>query len=318
VNQTRRTFIEAAAFATLPAWLEAAPDSRTGMPTRMLGQTGKNISVLAFGCGSRFLSYKDEDEAIGAVHKALELGVTYFDTAFDYGKGLSEERIGKALGEKRKDIYLATKVPTRNGDEAMRIIEGSLKRLRTGHVDTLHIHSLTTDQDLAAIEAKDGVLNVLYKLRDQKVVRNVGISCHTDPKVLKTALERHDFNCTQFALNAARIGQARNDGNPATDSFEALALPVALRKKMGVTAMKIFAQEKLVGKTSVENLVRYSLSLPVSAVVLGMPKLEMLEQNAVIAKAFKPLTREEMNGLNGQLSVYKASIDRYFHDHVDA
>jgi predicted aldo/keto reductase-like oxidoreductase len=252
------------------------------------------------------------------VQKAFALGVNYFDSAYDYGRGLSEERIGKALEGKRDQVYLVTKVPSRKGDDAMRIIEGSLKRMRTDHFDTLHIHSLTTEQDLAAIEAEDGVLKVLYKLRDQKVARNIGITCHTDPHVLKTALERHDFNCTQFALNAARIGQARNDGNPATDSFEALALPVALRKKMGVTAMKIFAQEKLVGKTSAENLIRYSLSLPVSAVVLGMPTLQFLEQNAMTAKAFKPLTREEMNGLNGQLSVYKAGIDKFFHDHVDA
>lgn len=289
------------------------------MPTRPFGQTGKNISIVAFGCGSRFLAYKDEEEAIGVIHKAMDLGITYFDTAFDYGAGLSETRVGKALaGGRRKDVYLATKLPARNGDAAMRILEGSLKRCQTDHFNTVHIHSLTTEEDLAAIEAKDGVLNMLYKMREQKVAHNVGISCHTDPKVLKMALERHDFNVTQFALNAARIGQARNDGNPATDSFEALALPVALRKKMGVTAMKIFAQEKLNGKTSVDNLVRYSLSLPVGAVVLGMPKIEHLEQNVSIAKAFAPMSRTEMNGLNGQLNQYKASIDQFFHDHVDA
>jgi len=290
------------------------------MPTRQFGQTGKRISIVAFGCGSRFLSYKDEDEAIGVIHKAMDLGITYFDTAYDYGAGLSETRVGKALGAKRKDVYLVTKLPARNGDAAMRILEGSLKRCQTDHFNTVHIHSLTTEQDLAAIEAKDGVLNMLYKMRDQKVVHNVGVSCHTDPKVLKTALERHDFNVTQFALNAARIGGmgASHDGNPATDSFESLALPVALKKKMGVTAMKIFAQEKLNGKTSVDNLIRYSLSLPVSAVVLGMPKVEFLEQNVTVAKAFQPMSRTEMNGLNGQLNQYKASIDAYFHDHVDA
>jgi predicted aldo/keto reductase-like oxidoreductase len=288
------------------------------MPTRPFGQTGKRISTVAFGCGSRFLAYKNEDDAIAVIHKALEHGITYFDTAYDYGAGLSETRVGKALGAKRKDVYLVTKLPARNGDAAMRILEGSLKRCQTDHFNTVHIHSLTTEADLAAIEAKDGVLNMLYKMRDQKVVHNVGVSCHTDPKVLKTALERHDFNVTQFALNAARIGMVADGGNPATDSFESLALPVALRKKMGVTAMKIFAQEKLNGKTSIDNLIRYSLSLPVSAVVLGMPKLEHLEQNVAVAKAFQPMSRTEMNGLNGQLNQYKASIDTFFQDHVDA
>ncbi len=284
------------------------------MPTREFGQTGKRISVVAFGCGSRFLAYKNEDDAIAVLHRALELGITYFDSAYDYGAGLSETRVGKALAGRRKDVYLVTKLPSRNGDAAMRILEGSLKRCQTDHFDTVHIHSLTTNEDLAQIEAKDGVLNALYKMRDQKVVRNVGISCHTDPKVLQTALERHDFNVTQFALNAARIGQAGIDG----DSFEALALPVALRKKMGVTAMKIFAQEKLNGATSIDNLIRYSLSLPVSAVVLGMPQRDHLEQNVAIAKAFTPMPRSEMDKLNQQLGRFKASIDNYFLDHADA
>lgn len=284
------------------------------MPTRDFGQTGKRISVVAFGCGSRFLAYKNEDDAIAVLHRALELGITYFDSAYDYGAGLSETRVGKALAGRRKDVYLVTKLPSRNGDAAMRILEGSLKRCQTDHFDTVHIHSLTTNEDLAQIEAKDGVLNALYKMRDQKVVRNVGISCHTDPKVLQTALERHDFNVTQFALNAARIGQAGIDG----DSFEALALPVALRKKMGVTAMKIFAQEKLNGATSIDNLIRYSLSLPVSAVVLGMPQRDHLEQNVAIAKAFTPMPRSEMDKLNQQLGRFKASIDNYFLDHADA
>lgn len=321
LQQSRRRFLEAAGLAALsfPSWLDAAPDAATGMPMRNFGQTGSKITTLAFGCGSRFLAYKDEAAATEALNKAYELGIRYFDTAFDYGKGLSETRVGKALNDRRKDIFLVTKIPQRNGDEAMRTIEASLKRCQTDHFDLIHIHSLTTAEDLAAIEAKDGILNVLYKMRDQKVARNIGVSCHTDPRVLKTALERNDFNCTQMALNGARIGMAANDGDPKTDSFETLALPVALRKKMGVTAMKIFAQEKLVGKAPAEQLIRYSLSLPVSAVVLGMPTLDFLAQNAATVKAFKPFEASEMRGLSDRLSTYKAEIDRFFHyDHLDA
>jgi predicted aldo/keto reductase-like oxidoreductase len=233
MEQSRRHFVATAAAITLPSWLEAAPDAATNMPMRNFGQTGKKITTLAFGCGSRFLMYKDEAEWTGALNKAYDHGIRYFDTAFDYGRGESETRIGKVLADRRKEIWLTTKLPARKGDEAMRILEGSLKRCQTDHFDLVHIHSLTTEQDLAAIEAKDGVLNALYKMREQKVVHNVGVSCHTDPKVLKTALERNDFNCTQFALNAARIGMAAVDG----DSFEALALPVALTKTMGIVAM---------------------------------------------------------------------------------
>lgn len=325
MSVSRRQFLEAAALSSLAAQagLAADVDSKTGMPTRVLGRTGRRISILVFGCGSRFLMYDDE-QAVEAANRALDQGITYLDTAYGYGNGKSETRIGKVMATRRKDVFLATKVNDRTADGAMRIIDGSLKRLQTDHVDLLHIHSLTTADDLAAIEANDGVLKVLYKLRDQKVARAIGITSHTDPTVLRTALERHDFDCTQMALNAARAGMASAPGGMKMNemgeqSFEALALPVANRKKMGVIAMKVFAQEGLVGKASPEKLIRYSLSLPVSAAVVGMPQLRFIDENIKIAKAFKPLPAGEMQKLADNLSgKYKVALDQFFANHVDA
>ncbi len=321
---TRRRFFETTAAAALAAQagIAADVDSKTGMPMRTLGKTGVRVSVLAFGSGSRFLAYKDEDKGLVALNKALDLGITYIDTAFAYGNGVSETWVGKLMPQRRKGIFLATKVSDRGGDAAMRTIEGSMKRLQTDHVDLLHIHNLGNEDDLAAIEAKDGVLNVVRKMRDQKVARFVGITCHTDPSVLAKALERHDFDCTQMALNAARAGNVKGVsgiGEKHPHSFESLALPIANRKKMGVIAMKVFAQEQLNGKAPVETLIRYSLSLPVTAAVVGMPQLEFIDENIKVAKAFKPLERDEMRRLADELSgAHKASIDRFFSDHVDA
>lgn len=318
---SRRRFIETASAGTLAAQaaLGADVDKKTGMPTRILGRTGARVSVIAFGCGSRLLGYKDRDKAVAILNRGLDLGVSYLDTAYSYGNGQSEEWLGEVVKARKKDFWLATKINKRNGDEAMQIIEGSLKRLQTDKVDLIHIHSLTDEDDLAAIEAKDGVLQVLYKLRDQKVARAIGITSHTDPRVLAKALERNDFDCTQMALNAARMGQAKNVPiDPATTSFEALALPVALKKKMGVTGMKIFAQEALIGKAPIEKLIRYTLSLPVAAAVLGMPKPEHVEENIAVGKGFKPLSKSEMRFLAGRLSEHKLAIDTYFQNHIDA
>ena len=151
------------------------------MPTRVLGKTGVRVSILAMGGGSRFLMYKEEDKALEALNRAFDLGITYMDTAFGYGNGLSEERVGKVMKDRRKGIFLATKINKRKGDEAMKILEGSLKRLQTDQVDLIHIHDLKGADDLAAAEAKDGVLAVLRKLRDQKVTRFIGVTSHTDP-----------------------------------------------------------------------------------------------------------------------------------------
>ena len=295
------------------------------MPTRILGRTGARVSILAMGGGSRFLMYLDEDKALEALNRAFDLGITYMDTAYSYGNGRSEERVGKVMKTRRKDIFLATKVEARKGDEAQRILEGSLKRLQTDHLDLMHVHSLTDEHDLAAVEAPDGVLKVLLKLRDQKVTRFIGITSHTDPVVLKMALERHDFDCTQMALNAARAGMrgGKRGMEPNPDlktSFEDVALPVARAKKMGVIAMKIFAQEVLVGQAPPSKLLYYPLSLPgVTLAVAGMPKLELIDQNVALAKAFKPLPRAEMHQLSTALAARnKVALDRFFSKHVDA
>lgn len=316
---TRRDFLATASALGAASVLEAK-DERTGMPMRVLGKTGQKVSVLAFGSGSRFLAYKEEDKALEAMSKALDLGITYIDTAYGYGNGQSESWVGKLMPARRKDIFLATKVNARKGDDAQRIIEGSIRRLNTDHVDLLHIHSLLGPEDLADVEAKGNVLDIVHKMREQKVARFIGITSHTDPAVLKTALERHDFDCTQMALNAAKAGMAKGVsayGEQHEQSFESLALPVAVRKKMGIIAMKVFAQEQL--KAPAKDLIRYSLSLPVTACVLGMPKLEFIEENISVAKAFKPMNREEMQRISGQLvPTHKAKIDAFFADHVDA
>jgi len=322
MSLSRRTFLESAALAgAASTLLNANTDPKTGMPKRVLGRTGAQVSILAFGCGSRFLAYGDEEKAQAALNKALDLGITYVDTAFGYGDGKSETWVGGVMKTRRKEVWLATKCNVRKGDEAKRMIEGSLKRLQTSKVDLIHIHSLAGEDDLKEIEAQDGVLQVLYKFREQKVTRAIGITSHTDPAVLRMALERHDFDCTQMALNAARAGMANTnrgfDMNPMANSFEALALPVANKKNMGVIAMKVFAQEHLSGKAPVEKLISYSLSLPVSAAVVGMPKPEYIEENIAIAKRFTPLPKDEMYQLNGELASQKASIDRFFANHID-
>ena len=247
------------------------------------------------------------------------------DTAYGYGSGLSETRVGKVLKERRKKdgIFLATKIEARNGDEAARTVEGSLKRLQTDQIDLVHIHSLEDEEDLKQIEAKGNILDRLLKFRDEKAIRFVGITCHNNPTVLAKALERHDFDCTQMALNAALVGMKSGHGMEINEamktSFETVALPVALRKKMGVIAMKIYAQEGLTGKAPAEKLLYYSLSLPVSLAVVGMPSLDFIEQNVQMTRAFKPLPKSEMQQLSGTLAPkHKMALDRRFAKHVDA
>jgi aryl-alcohol dehydrogenase-like predicted oxidoreductase len=328
MSLSRRRFLEGTGVGVAVGAIgraEAAggPPPPGKLPTRILGKTGARVSILALGAGSRLLSYKDEEKVLGALTHAFELGISYVDTAFGYGNGRSEELVGKVMKDWRKRLFLATKVKERTGDGAMKTLEGTLKRLQTDQVDLIHIHDLKGEEDLAAAEAKDGVLAVLRKMRDQKVTRFIGITSHTDPVVLKAALERHDFDCTQMALNAALVGmkstpkgmQPNSDMKP---SFETVALPVARAKKMGIIAMKVYAQDALVGAAPSRKLLYYSLSLPITTAVVGMPKLEHIDENVQWAREFRPLPRAEMRALAKELSEkYKLAIDHHLHAHHD-
>ena len=161
-----KTTLTLATAGALPALAEGGPagGAAGGVPRRVLGRTGVSVPILAFGCGSRFLMYEDEEAAAAVLDKALSLGVNYLDTAIDYGDGKSETRVGRFLKPRRADVFVATKIPgrARTRDLALKEVEASLWRLQTDHVDLLHIHSLGNAADLGQIEAKDGVLAALY------------------------------------------------------------------------------------------------------------------------------------------------------------
>jgi uncharacterized protein len=315
---SRRKFLEQVGVGTaagmgysiLGEWAEARPANPNALPTRPLGKTGANVSILAFGCGSRFLMYEDEAEAEAVLNHAIDQGITYVDTAYGYGDGKSETRVGKVMATRRNEVWLATKILDRTRDDFMRRFEGSLKRLQTDHVDLLHIHSLGREEDLGKIEAPDGALKGLMEAKEQKMCRAVGMTSHTSGEVMAKAIQRHDLDCVQMALNASQNGK-----------FEELALPAAHAKNLGVIAMKVTGQEFLLkndaGKTDIDSLLHYSMSLPVTTAVVGMPQKAMLDHNIQIARTFKPLPDRDMERLRNTLQPSRELLEHRLSGHVD-
>ena len=315
---SRRKFLETigqgtvagVGYSLLSEWAEARPVAAKTLPTRPLGRTGAQVSILAFGCGSRFLMYEDEAEALAILNHAIDGGITYLDTAYAYGDGKSETRVGKVMATRRKGVWLATKIPDRTRDEFMRRLEGSLKRLQTDHVDLLHIHSLGRADDLAKIEAPDGALKGLLEAREQKMARAIGMTSHTSGEVMAQAIQRHDLDCVQMALNASQNGH-----------FEELALPAARDKNLGIIAMKVTGQEFLLGsaagKGDIDSLLRYSLSLPVTTAVVGMPRKEMLDHNIEIARAFSAFPDSDMDRLRKSLQPSREGLEKNLSGHHD-
>jgi uncharacterized protein len=315
---SRRKFLEKVGVGTaagvgyslLGEWAEGRPANPNALPTRTLGRIGAKVSILAFGGGSRFLMYEDEAVALAVLNHAIDQGITYVDTAYAYGDGKSETRVGKVMATRRKDVWLATKIPDRTRDEFMRRLEGSLKRLQTDHVDLLHIHSLGSAEDLAKIEAPDGALKGLMEAREQKMTRAIGMTSHTSGEVMTQAIQRHDLDCVQMALNASQNGK-----------FEELALPAARAKNLGVIAMKVTGQEFLLkneaGKSDIDSLLRYSMSLPVTTAVVGMPQKEMLDHNIEIARTFTALPEGDMDRLRKTLQPSREKLEKNLTGHHD-
>jgi len=312
---SRRKFLESialggAASVSLPLWTNLAAAKERSLPQRSLGRTGAKVSILAFGCGSRFLMYEDEDKAAQVLNHALDLGITYVDTAYVYGDGKSETRVGKVMATRRKEVWLATKIPDRTRDGFMSRLEGSLKRLQTDHVDLVHIHDLRHADDLEKIEGPDGALKGLLEAKEQKMARFIGMTSHTEGAVLAQAIERHPLDCTQMALNPTGTGE-----------FEKTALAAANKKGLGVIAMKVYGQEFLIGteggKTDADTLLHFALSLPVTAAVAGMPRVEMLEHNVELARNFTPFGEAKMDQLRHAMSVLHDDMQHRLVGHID-
>ncbi len=303
--------ITAVGSVELERLLADAKDLKDSIPKRVLGKTGVKVSQLAFGGGSRFMMYKSQEEALNVLNWVIDNGINYLDTAHVYGEGESERRYGLVMKDRRKEVFLVTKLTARERDEFLRQFEISLKRLQTDHLDLVHIHSLGKMDDVDKIGGTGGVYEALVKLKEQKATRFIGFTSHTDGAAAKAAIERYDFDCCMMQLNASKAG-----------GFEDLALPAALKKSMGIVAMKATAQEKLLGngagKAAMEELLRYSMSLPVAAVNLGMPRFEWVKENVELARTFKPLTPEERKTIQEKTAPARAGLESFFANHRDS
>lgn len=268
------------------------------MPKRTLGKTGYQVGIFSLGAQATLEQAGTEKESIKIINRALDLGVNYIDTAAAYGQGISETYIGKVMKERRREVFLATKTHNRSYDGSMKLLEKSLKQLQTDKIDLWQLHNVRTQDDLNKIFASDGAIKALEEARRSGVVRFLGITGHYDPWVLKKAIDEYNFDCILMALNAA---------DRHNKSFIDNLLPFAVQKNLGIIGMKIPARGRIFrpnGITTMKQAMEYVLTLPVSTIIVGISKIEELEENVRIAKNFKPLSQEEMQRIEELTSSY--------------
>ncbi len=324
---SRRDFLRTTTAAmVLGVAQNALSGTPSPLPKRRLGKTGEMVSCIGFGSGTRFCSIQDEDAAQALLERAFTLGINYFDTAGSYTRRplerLSEKRLGEFSKKRRRQIFLSTKIDPRDRGSALRSVEQSLKFLQTDYLDLIQIHSLSDLDDLDRIGSSNGVLAAVQELKNQKVVRFIGITGHNDGAAMAEALRRHNFDTVLMALNAAQsanpIAQKKMEPIPA---FEGFALPVALQKDMGILSMKVMGQGMLVGagagRAFPAELLRFNLSQPVACVVIGCEQMAPLEQNVQAALNFTPISETDREKLKERVAPSRSAWEKFLQSHED-
>jgi hypothetical protein len=193
------------------------------------------------------------------------------------------------------------------------MIEKSLKLLNTDHVDLWQLHDVGLPVDVDAIFAKGGAMEALIEMQEQKVVRFLGVTGHYRPDSLMDAINRHPFDTILLALNAA---------DSHIYSFSDQLLPLAVEKQMGIIGMKVPARGRLLsnwtpppleqqehswegsaiatrpGVINMREAMYFTLTHPVSTVIIGCDTVAQLEENVHLASKFTPLSSSQMASIN--------------------
>lgn len=291
-EMTRRELGKTAALAGA---LGTSPALRaeSGLEMRLLGKTGLKVSVLGIGTaplGAPNVTRKEVDRVIGA---AIDRGVNYLDTAPIYRQ--AERRLGPALKGKREKFVLVTKVEATSSQDAVWQVRESLQKCRTDYFDLVHVHNVgRTDRfpSLDVLLGEDGALAGLEKLKQDGVVRHVGMTCHLRPKRALPVMRSGRVEAVMSAVNYI---------DRHIYNFEETVFAEAAERGMGIVAMKILGGAQgdgaiLSAPRHYERAVRYALGIPgLSTAIMGMKSAAELEKAVATVKAYQPLARQELS-----------------------
>jgi aryl-alcohol dehydrogenase-like predicted oxidoreductase len=269
-------------------------DSNSGMPTRPLGRTGVDVSLIGLGGWHLGFDYIDEELSIRIIRTAIDNGINFMDNCWDYNDGASETRMGKALRDGYRDrVFLMTKIDGRTKQDAAKQLDESLRRLQTDHIDLVQHHEILRFEDPHRIFDDEGANAALIEARNAGKIRFIGFTGHKDPQIhlhmLAVALEHGFlFDTVQMPLNVMDAHYR---------SFETLVLPELVKENVGVLAMKTLANGAILESKTVSAIecLHYAMNLPTSVVITGCESMKDLEQALTAARTFKPLSADQVN-----------------------
>ncbi len=291
-NTSRREFLKAAAASLAAANMSNAvlgtqQDSSAGIPTRLLGRTGERVSIV--GIGGAHIGAPEDQEAIAIMHEAIDQGMTFFDNAWDYGDGRSEQLMGRALatGGRRQKVFLMTKNCNRDYKGSMQHLEESLRRLKTDYLDLWQFHEINFEDAPERVFSEGGMKAALEAKKSGKV-RFIGFTGHKDIDLHNEMLKRSDeWDTCQMPINILDAHYR---------SFQKNIVPVCNKRNIGVIGMKALAGGRIPEQLGLDAAFcrRFALSLPISTLVCGIRSRENLLQDLAVARNFAPMKEQEL------------------------
>jgi len=283
------------------------PRTQGAMPTRNLGRTGYRVGIFSLGGQAAVEQPNNEAVAVPIVERAIDLGVNYLDTAAAYGgpQRWSQRYIGQVMARRRAEVWLSSKTNDRTRDGSLRLLDESLRLLNTDHLDLWQLHNISTMTQVEQIFGAGGAIEALTRARDERKVRFLGISGHADPAALMEMIRRFPFDTVLMAVNAADRHQR---------AFVPELLPMAVERQLGIIGMKIPARGRILaswtppptdqqpafgradrpGTITYREALYYTLSLPVSTVIVGCDSPAQVEENVRLAREFTPLSEAQL------------------------
>ena len=274
IDTSRRGFL--AAGLALPAAGLASPldppqaAAKGKITYRTLGKTGLKVSTVGYG------TMITSDATV--ITRAVDMGINYFDTSRGYQGGQNERMVGAALGAKRKNIYLASKVDATTKDGALRELETSLKELNTDYLDVWHLHGKSTPETIS-----DDLLEAEHIAKQQGKIRFIGVSTHNLPAIVDRLL-------------ATKVEVVQPQYSFASDSSYGPALEKLHQAGVGLVAMKVMARARGRGRDTGPKrppeffaaALKWTLKNPtIATTVPSMTDMDQLDQNfAAMAQAF--------------------------------
>jgi len=306
-HHTRREFLQTGVGAGVvlslaDAVFAAQKDDAKGLPTRPLGKTGVDVSIVGLGGWDIGKVAKDDGEkaSIALMHEAVDNGLTFFDNCWDYHDGYSEEIMGRGVAGRRDKVFLMTKNCERDYKGSLKCLDDSLRRMKTDHLDLWQFHEMVYDNDPDWVFDKGGIKAAIEAKKAGKV-RFIGFTGHKDPHIHLKMLEKDfQWDSAQMPINVC---------DWHFRSFQQTVVPVCLDKGVGVIGMKSLGGSYLgkygkiphSGAATAPDCIHYSLSQPVSVLVCGIRSDKDLQQALDVARGFKPLSAERVQKLRDQV-----------------